>query len=86
MAVKHLLAGLRGKIVVPKISDNDAELNKLWVQLQAHPNASGTWVGHFERVVLFGAVLVGSWEAVSVWLAFKLAAKWEAWNYMGYVP
>jgi hypothetical protein len=85
MAVKPFLDCLRRRIVVPAISE-DTEIAELWSQLQEHPTASGTWVGIFERIVLFGAVLAGSWEAVGVWLAFKLAAKWEAWDHMGFVP
>ena len=23
---------------------------------------------------------------MATWLAFKVAAKWEAWNHIGYVP
>lgn len=84
LGVKPFLAWLRDRIVVPSISGND-EVSQLWRDLQRHPDA-GTWVGIFERIILFGAVLAGSWEAVGIWLAFKLAAKWEAWNHMGFVP
>ena len=85
LGVKPFLKWLREEIPVPTISDDD-DLNRLWREVQKHPEASGTWVGVFERIVLFWAVWAGSWEAVGIWLAFKLAAKWEAWNQMGFVP
>jgi hypothetical protein len=86
LAVKPFLAWLRAEIVVPDISDDDPDLNRRWREVQEHPEVSGKWIGTFERIVLFGAFFVGSWEAVGIWLAFKLAAKWESRNHMGFVP
>jgi hypothetical protein len=58
----------------------------MWKRLYTHPDPSGEWVGHVERIYFFFALAAHSWEAVGIWLVFKLGSKWEAWNQMGYVP
>jgi hypothetical protein len=83
--VKPFLAWLRSQIVIPRIS-TDPAIEGFWRELSGHPDVSGMWVGIFERTILFGALYMESWEAVGIWLVFKVAAKWEAWNHMGYVP
>jgi hypothetical protein len=35
---------------------------------------------------LFWALAEHSWEAVGIWVVFKVAAKWEARNHLAYVP
>ena len=76
---------LRDQFRIPKIS-SDPEIQKNWKKLHKHPDPSGIWVGHAERIYFFFALAAHSWEAVGIWLVFKLGAKWEAWNHMGFVP
>jgi hypothetical protein len=83
--VKPFLKCLRANMKVPDISDN-RDLQESWLKLQVHPDVSGTAIGVFERIIFFWALYVASWEAVGIWLVFKVASKWEAWNHMGYVP
>lgn len=85
LSVKPLLRCMRGCFKIPRIS-RDPKIERLWKRLYEHPDPSGDWVGWVERIYFFFAVGFGSWEAVGVWLAFKLGSKWEAWNQMGYVP
>jgi len=88
LCVKPLLEVLREKIKVPEISDV-AETQAAWEKLISHPDASGRWVGTLERLVFFAALHLQPREAaaaIGVWLAFKVAAKWEAWNHMAHVP
>lgn len=85
-SVRPFLRWIRALIPVPEISP-DPFLVEWWGKLRAHPKWSGIWVGILERIVFFWALLLEKrWEAVGVWVAFKVAAKWEAWNHMGYVP
>jgi hypothetical protein len=86
--VKPFIEHLRLEIPIPSISD-DLETEAKWQRLVGKGDKSGMWVGRLERLILFGALLLGAKEAASVigvWLAFKLAAKWEAWNHMSHVP
>jgi hypothetical protein len=85
VGVRRLLDRIRGQIFLPPISDDPA-IQTRWAWVIEHPNPSGNWIGAFERVVLFGALAAGSWEAVGVWFGFKVASKWEAWSHMGFVP
>lgn len=46
----------------------------------------GWWLGHFERLLFFGAVWPESYEIIAGWLAFKVASKWEVWSSIISVP
>jgi hypothetical protein len=76
---------------VPSISD-DPTIQAAWARLIERRDEAGMWVGYLERIVFFSALLLGAREvkegvaAIGVWLAFKVAAKWESWNHMAYVP
>jgi hypothetical protein len=85
--VKPIVDRLRRAITVPEISD-DPELKYWWGELRKQPDISGTVIGIVERIIFFVAFYSSdkSWEAIGVWLAFKVAAKWQAWNIMGYIP
>lgn len=83
-AVAPLLRWLRGAMSVPSIGKG--QLETWWQELRAHPEPSGTWVGILERIVLFWALYGPTWEAVGIWLVFKVAAKWEARNHIGFLP
>jgi hypothetical protein len=85
LAVKPFLRFIRQRIPIPDISTN-VQVNSEWKDVYAHPDESGFWVGQFERLVLYFALLGSSWELVGIWVGFKVASKWEAWNHMGYVP
>jgi hypothetical protein len=85
LAVKPLLRCMRNSFRMPPIS-RDPKIERWWKLLYEHPDPSGDWVGWVERIYFFFAIGFGSWEAIGVWLVFKLGSKWEAWNQMGYVP
>ena len=86
-AVPPFLKWIRGELPLPSLSSDDA-IEEAWRALTKHPKASGDLVGIFERIVFFWALYAGepSWEAVGIWIAFKVAAKWEARNHLAYVP
>jgi hypothetical protein len=87
-ATPSFLAFLRRQIPVPAISDDPA-VHEEWKKLIKHPDESGKWIGHLERMIFFFALFIDAKDAaaaIGVWLAFKVAAKWEAWNHMAYVP
>lgn len=44
--------------------------------------SGGEYIGFYERFVFLTALLVGHPEFISVWLAFKLGAKWETWSHI----
>jgi hypothetical protein len=85
LLVKPLLAGMRRSFKMKRFSKNP-EIRRRWKQLTKHPDPSGDWVGWVERIYFFFAIGFGSWEALGIWLVFKVASKWEAWNQMGFVP
>jgi hypothetical protein len=82
---------LRRRLHVPSISD-DLAIQAAWEKLTERRDEAGRWVGSLERLVFFSALLLGTTKAneavaaIGVWLAFKVAAKWESWNHMAYVP
>jgi hypothetical protein len=86
-AVYLILAGLRHQIKIPPISD-DHTIQGPWDELTTHLNPAGNWIGYFERLIFFVVMIKGGdpWAAIGVWLVFKVAAKWEAWHHMGFVP
>lgn len=86
-AVAPFLKWMRSKFPLPSLSTNPA-MEDAWKALATHPKASGDWVGIFERIVFFWAISATptAWEAVGIWIAFKVAAKWEARNHLAYVP
>lgn len=88
LSVSLFLKYIRDKIQIPSISD-DVGVQHKWHQLVTHPTTSGQWVGWLERLVMYGAMYLEPKDAaaaIGVWLAFKLAAKWEAWSNMALVP
>jgi hypothetical protein len=57
----------------------------MWPQIAKHhgeTKASGTsftrQVGWLERALYTGALLVGAWQWVGIWLAIKVAARWRS--------
>jgi len=59
-----------------------------WEDLVTDPKSdkSGAVLGDLERILFFLAFWLASWEVVAAWLAFKVAAKWEAWSTTGALP
>ncbi|MDH3280932.1 MAG: hypothetical protein OEQ18_07360 [Gammaproteobacteria bacterium] len=55
-----------------------------WNSLTARPG-SGDWLGFLERLLSFATFAVAEYVILGGWLAFKLAAKWEAWKNIGQV-
>jgi hypothetical protein len=48
--------------------------------------SGGAWISFFERILIIGALHLNSPSIIIGWLAFKVAAKWEAWNNIVKVP
>ncbi len=46
----------------------------------------GKWLGLLERFFSFGIFWLEAYEVLAVWLAFKVASKWEAWGNVVQVP
>lgn len=46
----------------------------------------GGYLGFFERILFFGSAYGGKYEVIGVWLAFKVATKWNAWKNIVQVP
>jgi hypothetical protein len=81
----HILAGFFVSVVVGDIVINPLLERWLWPQLEKHHESfkrqSHTFtrqVGWLERALYTGAILVGAWEWVGVWLAIKIAARWRS--------
>ena len=85
LIVSRVLRYMRRTNPIPSISP-DPQIQGQWEELIRHPDANGNWVGNCERIVFFVVLFLGEWQAVGVWLAFKVAAKWEAWSHMAFVP
>jgi hypothetical protein len=47
-----------------------------------HTRPSGLLLGFLESILLFVALWSNAHLVVGAWLAFKLAAKWEAWSHI----
>ena len=77
----------RVKDGIPPISPS-LEMKEKWAALTADPESdkSGRVLGDLERALFFLAFWYTSWELVAAWLAFKVAAKWEAWSTTGALP
>ena len=46
----------------------------------------GSYLGWFERILFFGSAYSSKYEIIGVWLAFKVASKWESWKNVVQVP
>ncbi|MDY6947411.1 MAG: hypothetical protein SXG53_17010 [Pseudomonadota bacterium] len=85
LTVAPFLERIRGQMPLPSLS-RSVLIEAAWSALTSHPKASGDWVGIFERIVLFWALYESSWEAVGIWIVFKVAAKWEARSHLAHMP
>ena len=44
------------------------------------------WLGRLEVILFFISICIGKPEFIGIWLAFKVASKWEAWQNITKVP
>jgi len=63
----------------------DESQRQQWEELM-QGDEGGRVLGYLERLIFFGAFLAGAPLLVGVWLAFKVASKWEAWTNIIAVP
>lgn len=63
----------------PSVTDDQ------WTAITKRSGA-GEWIGFFERLLFFSAFSFDQLQIIAAWLAFKLAAKWEAWKNIVQVP
>ncbi|MEW5980257.1 MAG: hypothetical protein AB1898_31065 [Acidobacteriota bacterium] len=56
-----------------------------WNEIIAREEA-GAWIGLLERFVALASFWIPAYSIIGGWLAFKLAAKWEAWANIVKVP
>ena len=84
-AVGELVKRVKDNIPVPPPSE---ALRESWRHLTGDPKSdkSGAWLGDMERVLFFLSFWFSAQEVVAAWLAFKVAAKWEAWSNVGALP
>jgi hypothetical protein len=83
--VSPLVQSVKEGIPLPPPS---AEASETWKDLVTDPKSdkSGAVLGDLERILFFIAFWLSSLEIVVAWLAFKVAAKWEAWSTTGALP
>lgn len=76
------------RIVTKEIDDNRGQgySTKEWKDLIEPPKAGGFWLGAFERIFFFFLFLLLKPELIAIWLAFKVASKWEVWQNIIKVP
>ena len=74
--------------VTKEIDDNRGQgySTKEWKALIEPPKAGGPWLGAFERIFYFFLFLLLKPELLAIWLAFKVASKWEVWQNIIKVP
>ena len=83
--VSCLVCHVKARAPLPPPS---SELAEKWKELTTDPTSdkSGSVLGDLERFLFFIAFWLVSWEVIAAWLAFKVAAKWEAWSTTGALP
>ncbi len=66
------------------LSDVQKDQWDLWRKAtnNQHVKSSGLLLGALESTLLFAAIWTRAEVVVGGWLAFKLAAKWEAWSHI----
>lgn len=57
-----------------------------WLVKADAPLGYGNWLGWLERYGFFIALSVDQPKAIAMWLAFKVASKWDAWSSIVKVP
>ena len=50
------------------------------------PGGGGSYLGHLERLLFFVAFWLEAYVLIVGWLAFKVAAKWAAWQHVVRIP
>jgi hypothetical protein len=58
----------------------------LWETQIVGRGGGGEWIGPFECVIFFAALVIQRWEIAGAWMAFKVASKWESWKNVVAVP
>jgi hypothetical protein len=56
-----------------------------WTELTGR-SSGGSWIGAAERAITLVSVSLDQSGLIGGWLAFKVAAKWEAWSNIVKVP
>ena len=75
-AIGFLITFLAG-FTVPLILDRSTEKRPKGVPRAA---IGGCTLGNLERTAVYFALMVGAPEFIAIWLAFKVASKWKAWD------
>jgi hypothetical protein len=60
--------------------------NKMVWDAMYKPDDAGRWIGRFERLLILMSFWIDTYAIIGGWLAFKLAAKWEAWRNVIKIP
>lgn len=69
-----------------RVPDPSPSLAKTWHELTRRVDHAGIWIGFLERAISFLCFATGREEGIAVWLALKVASKWEAWSNITKVP
>lgn len=80
LGVGPLVSGLVQQPKHPEAIDDE-----VW-KVMVERGKAGMWIGFFERFVSLISFWIPAYTIVGGWLAFKLAAKWEAWKNVIRVP
>jgi len=70
-----------------QIGEPASAADEVWARLFEIPGKlGGQWIGQFERLLFLIAFTVRAPEAIFAWVAFKVAAKWDAWRNVYKIP
>ena len=80
--VKPLMDRAKKKVTLTPPSE---AFKEKWVELTGG-NEAGRIIGTLERLFFFGAFWAGEPSAIGMWLAFKVASKWNVWSNVVALP
>jgi hypothetical protein len=80
----RIILGFIVSVVIGDLVIRPLVENYLWPQLHKHHKVElqthtlSRQVGWLERALYTGAITIGAWEWVGVWLAIKVASRWRS--------
>ncbi len=65
---------------------NNEKLLKKAFDIPDNLSLYNQWLGAMERFLFLSAIYIGHAELIGIWLVFKVASKWQAWQNITKVP